>query len=233
MRRPPEVEAQLSQLMAGRDADGPQLPETMVHLARQALAQRHQPNAHRHIDARVRQVLEHAEGQLGRQLRGFEASERAEIVEEALGRLAILLLQTDDAADFFEVRFDLALKRLRIDVARHVRRRRAPLVELPEPTELASEPIAEVRQSTLSPEERAMLTDALGRLDERARRAMVLHHLLGVPIASAHGPSVAQQLDVSERTVRNILARARDQLTASMTTKPEVTQPVTPEDTPS
>ena len=54
----------------------------------------------------------------------------------------------------------------------------------------------------------------LATLPERERRVLVLHRLVGVPLASApeDQATVTRLLSISERTARNLLRRAEARL---------------------
>ncbi|MEO1085523.1 MAG: sigma-70 family RNA polymerase sigma factor [Acidobacteriota bacterium] len=224
--RPPAVEAEIRGALR---LDGPSLlnrvkadprgalsPECLVHLIRRDLR-----GPRRLVEDLVPILLRRAErsvrGALGRQPWAEEAR------EEILGRLVITLISPGPGADFFEVRFDLALKRLRIDVCRQLRRRQTTSLDGFEPRQGTD--LADARMDVeslhgigpgrpLDPEDRARLSQALRRLDEAERRALVLRHLVGLPVAPKDPgqPSIARLLNVSERTVRNLLLRARRKL---------------------
>lgn len=190
------------------------LSECLVYLIRLAVREgRRGP-----IDDLSVILLSRCERSLRRSVRGFDDVGEEEAREDILGRLALMLVDPGDGADFFEVRFDLALKRLRIDVCRQVRRRRAPLVAIDGADEedgndsrldrMDVDP--EALPASLDAEQAAFFKEALKLLTEQERKALVLHHVVGVPIASKK-PGITTLVDllgVSERTVRNFLRRA-------------------------
>ena len=190
--------------------------ECLVHLVRRDLrGERSQ------VESLLPPLLERADRSLRRALGGRGASLWAEEArEEILGRLAMLLLEPGRGADFFEVRFDLALKRLRIDVCRSLRRRpQATSIDAADSPSGQAAPTIEAALSRqagepLSAEARATLSQALAKLEESERRAMILRYLIGLPVAPRDDgkASVASTLGVSERTVRNLLHRARQRL---------------------
>ncbi len=180
-------------------------------------------------------LLERCDRGLRRQVRGFPASAAAEIREEVLGRLAVSLAGSGNEADFFEVRFNLAMKRLRIDVCRRERRRLQGLVALEEVVsggasdDPESATLDRAPPSPPSQEERLLIHQALSTLTDEERKVLVLHKLAGVPLSSSKtspgkgkGPPEAAEgatpatlvglLGRSERTLRNRLRSAEAKL---------------------
>lgn len=212
----PETIAEKARIAPGED--GSLSSECLVHLARRDLR-----GPRRQVEQLVPPLLQRADRSLRRALgRPGQAgrwSWAEEAREEVLGRLAMLLLEAGRGADFFEVRFDLALKRLRIDVCRPLRRQ-PPSTSIDAAgaggagTATIEAALSRRAGGRLSAEDRVTLSRALSRLDERERRAMILRHIIGLPVAPRDdgGPSIAGALGVSERTVRNLLQRARRRL---------------------
>jgi RNA polymerase sigma-70 factor, ECF subfamily len=91
---------------------------------------------------------------------------------------------------------------------RRRRTERSTELPLPEPTELA------VRDLDLR--------DALARLSERQREAIVLHHLLDLPVQRC-----AELLGLAESTVKEHLQRGRAQLERHLTADPAGAVPCT------
>lgn len=194
------------------------LSECLVYLIRLSVREGRRGR----IDELTPILLTRCERSLRRSVRGFDQVGEEEAREETLGRLALMLVDPGNGADFFEVRFDLALKRLRIDVCRQVRRRRAPLVAIdgigagdddsgaPGLDRLTDNIDPEALPASLDAEQAAFLKEALQLLTEQERKALVLHHMVGVPIASKKlgVRTLVDILGVSERTVRNFLRRA-------------------------
>lgn len=230
LERPAAVEAEIAGALALRaselrdraaidspEADGYLSSECLVHLIRTDIASAER----RFVDDLAPILLSRCEGHLRGSVRGFDASISEEAREEILGRFVRLLVEPDDAADFFEVRFALALKRLRIDVCRQMRRRYDGLVALEEVAEPAtgepdSEAIHELRMRQPNQEQMAAIRQALAALGDAERKAFVLHRLMGVAVHSTKSgaPTVVEILGVSERTVRNLLTRAEAALSA-------------------
>ena len=233
LRRPTAVESQIAEVLVSgvdevrrraviNDADDPRflLPECLVYLIRAAVRE----GRPEWVDELAPRLLARCERSLRRSIRGFDAVGEEEAREDTLGRLAVLLVEPGNGADFFEVRFDLALKRLRIDVCRQVRRRRAPLVAIdgigdeqsgePGLDRLADEIDIDALPGHLDAEQMLCLRQALSRLTELERKALVLHRLMGIPIASKKPglSTLVEILGVSERTVRNYLRRAESKI---------------------
>ncbi len=164
-------------------------------------------------------LLERCDRSLRGSIRGFPPSAATEIREEVLGRLAVSLAGPGDEADFLEVRFALALKRLRIDVCRRERRRLQGLVALEDVAAGSGddhEP-ATVDRSPPSPpsqEDRLLIRQALAALTAEERKVLVLHKLAGVPLSSSvdAGATLVGLLGRSERTLRNRLRSAEAKL---------------------
>lgn len=187
--------------------------EVLVHLLRRAVrASVATGDPAPVVDELASTLLRRAAVSLRGALRGYPVQVADDLREEVLGRLALLLVDPGDAADFFEVRFNLALKRLRIDVCRartRVDRWCAPAAE----TELDLDRFRDPARR-LTAEQAVCARQALARLSEDERRALVLHWFLGMPInaRAAGDATLVAVLGVSERTVRNRLRRAEAKL---------------------
>lgn len=240
LRRPDRIEAEIAQALGSDEAellrraavrdgedDGYLSSECMVHLIRHHLHRQPPGEGSRHLAERlVEHLLRRTAAELRGSVRGFPGSTLDDVREEILGRLALLLADPGDTADFYEVRFALAMKRLRIDVCRQARRRVEPLVAIDELGTPETEPMDALEGRVdrdavtrpLGPEDLAGLKEALFTLDEEERKAFVLHHLAGVSV-NAQRPGAASLVEVlglSERTVRSRLRRAEAKLRALM-----------------
>ncbi len=207
--------------------------ECMVHLIRHDLRARR-----KHLAEDLTPfLLERCERRLRGSVRGFPPSAAAEIREEVLGRLAMSLAGAGNEADFLEVRFALALKRLRIDVCRRERRRLQGLVALEEVPagsgdDLDAQVIDRAPPSPPNQEDRLLIQQALSTLTAEERKVLVLHKLAGVPLSSSKSPAkrtdetaprkgdkastagatLVGLLGRSERTLRNRLRSAEAKL---------------------
>ncbi len=195
----------------------------MVHLIRRdvkAHSSGTSPLAGRLAEDLTPLLLERCERGLRRSIRGFPPSACAEIREEVLGRLAVSLAGSGDEADFLEVRFALALKRLRIDICRRERRRMQGLVALEEPVAESPDADSENLIDRLPPlpasqEDRMLIQQALSKLTDEERKVLVLHKLAGVPMNSTVDDgttTLVTLLGRSERTLRNRLRSAEAKL---------------------
>ncbi len=162
-------------------------------------------------------LLARCEATLKGSIRGFPPASADDIREEVLGRLVVSLAGPGDEADFLEVRFALAVKRLRIDACRRERRRLQGLVTLDETPAAADAPEAAAVEpqppAPPSQENRLLIRQALGALTPEERKVVVLHKIAGVPLNSAAaGSSLVGLLGRSERTLRNRLRSAEAKL---------------------
>ncbi len=228
LRRPARIEAEIaaalelerSEILARavvESAAGEAMSEEcMVHLIRRDL----KVGSRRLAEELTPLLFERCDASLKRSIRGFPPSAADDIREEVLGRLALSLAGPGDEADFLEVRFALALKRLRIDVCRHERRRLQGLVALedvsaagtpddPEPAVVDRAPPSPPNQ-----DDRLLIRQALAALSAEERKVLVLHKLAGVPLSSsvAAGATLVALLGRSERTLRNRLRSAEAKL---------------------
>ncbi len=232
LRRPARIEAEiaavlalsqeeiLSRATAEAMSEGRLSEECMVHLIRRDLRIGDATRQGRRLTEELMPILlERCDATLKRSIRGFPPSAASDVREEVLGRLAVSLAGPGDEADFLEVRFALALKRLRIDACRRERRRLKGLVALddvsaggrddpePAPADLAP-------TSLPSQEDRLLIRQALASLTAEERKIVVLHKLAGVPLASKvdTGATLVGLLGRSERTLRNRLRSAEAKL---------------------
>ena len=227
LRRPPAIEAEIAAALGlGRDeilaraaaatgTDAEMSSECMVHLIRRDLHR----GSRQLAEELTPLLLGRCEAGLRGSIRGFAPSAAAEVREEILGRLAISLVEPGDQADFLEVRFALAMKRLRIDVCRVQRRRERGRIALDDAGEEQTEPAASEieRQAPTSParqEAQLLIRQALSALTEDERKVVVLHKLAGFALNSKAPESadLVSLLGFSERTLRNRLRSAEAKL---------------------
>ena len=78
--------------------------------------------------------------------------------------------------------------------------------------------------ATIDPDTAALadLRAALSELPDRARTAVVLHHIVGVPVTD-----LARELGLPEGTVKSVLSRTRSQLRLLLGMSDGPTQPTT------
>ncbi len=190
--------------------------ECIVHLIRQDL----RDGSRRLADELTPLLLERCEASLHGSVRGFTSAAARDIREDVLDRLALSLLGPGDEADFLEVRFGLALKRLRIDACRRQRRRDQRQILLDDYCAGEGDPdstipaIDRLQSDRARQEDRLMIKQALASLAAPERDVLVLHRLAGIPLRSkvkAH-PDLVSLLKCSERTLRNRLRRAERRL---------------------
>ena len=226
LRRPAEIEAEIAmtltlphpeirQRAVDSTSERRMSSECMVHLIRRDL----RGGGRSLAEELTPLLLARCEANLVGSVRGFPPATSAEIREEILGGLAISLLEPGDVADFLEVRFALALKRLRIDACRKQRRRdsgRVVLSEAGASAEPAARPLEEQLPEPPRQEDRLLLRQALASLSHQEREVLVLHRLAGMPLttqASAN-TDLVRLLGFSERTLRNRLRAAEAKLEA-------------------
>lgn len=228
LTRPARVEAEIARALAldpeeirtlAKGSEEEMSSECLVHLIRRDLR-----SGSRELAEQVTpRLLERCEAGLRGSVRGFPPAAAAEVREEVLGRLAVSLVEPGDAADFLEVRFALALKRLRIDVCRMQRRRERGRIALDsgaaagEPA--AEDPEAELERLAPSPanqEDQLLIRQALAALTEEERKVIVLHKLAGISLSSKVRETIdlVRLLGFSERTLRNRLRSAEAKLRA-------------------
>ena len=239
LRRPEAVERSIAEAL---DLDTPELlrrakenrpeaqgflpPECLTHLVRHHLRYGDRDIAERVLPF----LLKRCERVLRNTVRGFGPAATEDVRAEILGLLAVALAEPGDGADFFEVRFALAFKRLTIDVCRRQRRYDQRMVTASaaatedEGEAEALERLAarEMNPSAFDESERLALRQALERLDDDQRRLLLLHRGLGIPINARQqeGPNLVDLFGVSERTVRYRLRRAEATLRALVENEP-------------
>lgn len=242
LRRPAEIEAEIARALAWSDdeilthaaattSEERMSEECMVHLIRRDLKHRSSSRQRSSslAEGLMPLLLARCDAGLKGSIRGFPPSSAVEAREEVLGRLAVSLAGSGNEADFFEVRFALALKRLRIDVCRRERRRLHGLVTLDDVStdsvqdESLHQTLDRTAPSPPNQEDRLLIRQALATLTPEERKILVLHKLAGVPLSSkitrrsgTGAPSTTATLvgllGRSERTLRNRLRSAEAKL---------------------
>lgn len=181
-------------------------------------------------DALFRELFERCTPFFRGKFRGFSREVREDIQGDVMNKVVEDLLAPDDRGDFMQVRFWSYLDRRRIDACRVAFRHADDTESLD--AGYSSEGESEGRtkletlsDSTLSPEELAILSDALEKLPSRLRHVYLLRHYVGMKIGSddpaddAQGElTLAGQFGRSGRTIRNWLKEA-DRLLAGFQEK--------------
>jgi RNA polymerase sigma factor (sigma-70 family) len=136
---------------------------------------------------------------------------REDCIQDVQDLLLLDLVDTGSKAEFWEVRFWLCLKRRLINSVQKYRRiadiERYPN-DFADEGEATEDPLAKIADSkTLPPQSHVEIAEALALLKEQERVAFVLTHLQGWS-----QQEIAECLQVSDRTVRNLLTRAEQKL---------------------
>lgn len=229
LRRPPRVEAEISEALTWdmeKILSRASLPETheegmgsecMVHLIRQDLDTPGNPL----VELLLPILLERCSANLRFTVKGFREPTLGNVREEILSRLGMLLIDRTNSADFFEVRFSLAMARLRIDCCHKYKRSEDHLVYGDDDTqEMVSEAgdhdahsLPTLGKTPLDPEQSYCLKQALSRLEPQERQILLLHRIGGVAIAGGT-QNLVTMMGLSERTIRNRLRSAEQTLAA-------------------
>jgi DNA-directed RNA polymerase specialized sigma24 family protein len=158
-----------------------------------------------------------------------------ELVDDAHNDVIALLFRKildleSDVGDYFQVRFEQALKRLSISVFRHYKQRQdktrydvslSALVgydsDDPEKARPPSIPASEILLPPATPEEQFLLQESLQTIPELQRSAFVLRYILGWPISSNDPlvPSISNLLGRTPRTIQTWLKNAEKIFAAS------------------
>ena len=229
LRRPPNIEAQITEALdwdieqvlnrasLPEKSEGSMSSETLVHLIRADLKRQGTPMAELLIPI----LLARCAANLNYTVRGFREPTLSNVREEILGCLALLLVDPSNKADFFEVRFSLALVRLRIDCCHKHKRSDDHLIFLDNDSDTdldgsppqTSETQSGMNKKPLDAEQSYALKQALSRLNPQERQVLLLHRLGGIPI-NAGEHCLVNIMGCSERTIRNRLRSAEQTLAA-------------------
>lgn len=239
-RRPQAVEAKLAAVLSLgaetviararlTDSAAPEYlpPECLVHLIRDALRRRDDRTA----NALLVILLQRCEARLLRTVPDARIPGAARVREDILSDFGLMFvhdrLEEHSAdLDYYECRFNSALRALRVDHIRAARTAQKPLMPLPEPAgdqaggtldEEALARMSEAAKHNASQEDHTYLAQMAGAINDLApdlRQAFVLCRVLGYEEES-EDPSkrtAATICGVTGRTIRNRLARADKQL---------------------
>lgn len=226
--REPEVEAQIQQVF-----DNPRLlwdileepddfpakrtcplkEETLVYFLRELI---------RHGDERGWQIVEFLKDRVAGYIwkciqplykRDRWGSRAQECEEDILSRLTEVLPSMELSHEFWEVRFWCCLRRLVLNIVRPKRRE----IQTTVPIEVSLNDLEYqedrdarlIDRHTLTAYQRAIIAEALAQLPDHERTAFVLFHY-----HEFTQQEIAEQMSVTDRTVRNWLSRAEERLKA-------------------
>ena len=141
--------------------------------------------------------------------------------EEVLGAFVLILAkgcsaEDDGESDFYECRFNLAFRMLRISVVRREQAKSVGVMPLIEDVIAADDENAGRLENALRTRsgqvDGLVLAEFLDALPPEEREAVVLHYVMGYKIESKDKdePTVATRCGVSGRTIRDRLNRARE-----------------------
>lgn len=134
-----------------------------------------------------------------------------------------------DGGDYFQVRFEQALKRLSISMFRDYKQKQdkrqhdVPLSDLvgydaddPEEARSPSIPASEILHSPITPEQYTLLQEALDTIQEPQRSAFVLRYAWGWPIEANDPliPCISSYFGRTPRTIQNWLKAAEKTVSA-------------------
>jgi RNA polymerase sigma factor (sigma-70 family) len=237
-RRPAEIEAaidaalseDLEQLRArasvrSRSSVGtPLQSEVLVHLLRAAGRRGDQ----RALGALFPPLLARCEAILRRKVPDGDLPNAEEVREQILREFAVLLAEDSSELDFFECKFNQAFRALRIQYVRPARRSAKHIEDLPatdNEVETTEEDVlarlSEAYRSAPTQEEdverselRTELVKALNSLPIDQRETVLLVHLYDMKEESedSNEMTAAKKCNVTGRTIRNRLAKARSAL---------------------
>ena len=159
----------------------------------------------------------------------------SELVDDAHNQVIALLFRKildfeSDKGDYFQVRFEQALKRLSISVYRHYKQRQdktrydVSLSDLvgydsddPDKARPPSISASEILLPPTTPEEQFLLQESLQTIPEPQRSAFVLRYILGWPLGSNDPlvPSISGLLGRTPRTIQTWLKNAEKIFAAS------------------
>ena len=191
-------------------------PEALVYFIRRAIR-----NEELQIrDELFRELFERCNPHFRGKFRGFSQDNREDLQGEVQRVIVGDLFARDDRSDFMQVRFWSYLERKCIDACRAATRQTegTESLETGYSDDIESEGLSKLHKEVdrqLSPEEIAIIAEALEQLPPRLRRVYVLRHYVGMKIGSdepveAQGNelTIAAEFGCTGRTVRNWLKEA-------------------------
>lgn len=154
--------------------------------------------------------------------RANDEAEREDLQSEVLADIIRLLLAEDDSGDFLQSRFWLYLRRRIVTARRDWLRARARMLlsaDLAVEDEEGTAIDQELASSELTPEDRAILSDALARLPQPLRELVILRFYEGWRVGdessdtkSGAEPTLSEFYKITPRAVRKRLAKAQELL---------------------
>jgi|GEM_PF-2478212 len=206
-------------VVAFEDAD----EDSPAHLTAEALVffirRENAKGDNRTAEALFALLVDRAQRALRTMLRGVDEDARYDLQAEVLADMTRLILAKDDAGDFLQSRFWLYLKRKAATAsATWLRGRKAYVHE--DDVGGGNGPVEQAETGKLSPEEKAIVRDALARLPPALRELVVLKHYEGWRVGDevrtdtiAGEPTLAERYGITARAVRKRLAKAEALLT--------------------
>jgi DNA-directed RNA polymerase specialized sigma24 family protein len=175
-------------------------------------------------EALFRELLERCTPFFRSKFRGFTAEEKKDLQGDVLNKLVEDILAPDDRGDFMQVRFWIYLEKKAISACREVIRNKKDTESLDTNLSGDGEPQARTKlemiaDDRLSPEEVAMISQGLSRLQPQLREVFLLRHYVGMNIGDENANSddpnattLAQHFGCTGRTIRNWLKKADELL---------------------
>lgn len=164
-------------------------------------------------------LVARAEKALRSMIRGVDDDARYDIQADVLADLTRLILADDDSGDFLQSRFWLYLRRRATTARATWLRSRWSFDDHRAADENADEEAA-IASQEISPEDRAVMVDALNRLPPELRELVVLKHYEGWRVGDETReqdqpaePTLAERYGITPRGVRKRLAKAEAMLT--------------------
>ncbi len=171
-------------------------------------------------DALVRELMERCQPFFRGKFRGFDQHEREDLQGDVMKKIVEDLFAPDDRGDYMQERFWDYLKKKTVDACREAFRNCGDTESLD--TGFTGDGDSEGRTSLekqvderLSPEDLAMISEALATLPHKLRKVFLLRHYVGINIGAdnpaddpEHGLTIAKQFGCSGRTVRSWLKEA-------------------------
>jgi DNA-directed RNA polymerase specialized sigma24 family protein len=199
----------------GDEVAGGRSTEALVFFVRRAAL----TGERRIAEALFGHLVERVNVRLRGAIRGIDQDGRADIQAEILADITRLILSADDSGDFLQSRFWLYLRRRTITArAAWLKAKSEMLLEGDSRVVDDEGDFQEQRglaSNDLSPEDAAILADALERLPPELRELVVLRHYEGWRVGdeapeqrSNSDPTLAERYGITPRAVRKRLVRA-------------------------